>query len=294
MQAKLSKLVPDVELRIKAELVYEINRLKKERGAIILGHNYMEAALYHTVADVVGDSLELSRKAAETDCDPIIFCGVRFMAETAKILNPNKTVLLPAKVAGCSLASSITAEDVRDLKRRYPGVPVVSYINTYADVKAESDYICTSGNAARLVQSINSDTIIFLPDEFLASNVAKETGKKILFHDAETDFYVLAHVQDGGKKGTPHSHGESWAIYGNVTNVTRMTEYERVNPPEEEAATLRKTRVYDVGPGETFGYPPGMIHSTEHPQKAWVVRVTGCDLDALPRYRFRKFRDTII
>ena len=181
MQAKLSKLVPDVELRIKAELVYEINRLKKERGAIILGHNYMEAALYHTVADVVGDSLELSRKAAETDCDPIIFCGVRFMAETAKILNPNKTVLLPAKVAGCSLASSITAEDVRDLKRRYPGVPVVSYINTYADVKAESDYICTSGNAARLVQSINSDTIIFLPDEFLASNVAKETGKKILF-----------------------------------------------------------------------------------------------------------------
>jgi quinolinate synthase len=181
MQAKLSKLVPDVELKIKAELVYEINRLKRERGAIILGHNYMEAALYHTVADVVGDSLELSRKAAETDCDPIIFCGVRFMAETAKILNPNRTVLLPAKVAGCSLASSITAEDVRELKRRHPGVPVVSYINTYADVKAESDYICTSGNAARLVQSINSDTIIFLPDEFLASNVAKETGKKILF-----------------------------------------------------------------------------------------------------------------
>lgn len=181
MQAKLSKLVPDVELRIKAELAYEINRLKKERGAIILGHNYMEAALYHSVADVVGDSLELSRKAAETDCDPIIFCGVRFMAETAKILNPNKTVLLPAKVAGCSLASSITAADVRELKRQYPGVPVVSYINTYADVKAESDYICTSGNAARLVQSISSDTIIFLPDEYLASNVAQETGKKIIF-----------------------------------------------------------------------------------------------------------------
>ena len=119
-------------------------------------------------------------------------------------------------------------------------------------------------------------------------------GKKTLFHDPETDFYVLAHVQDGGKKGTPHSHGESWAIYGTVTNITRMTEYERVNPESEEAATLRKTRVYDVGPGQTFGYPPGLIHSTEHPQKAWVVRVTGCDLDALPRYRFRKFRDTII
>ena len=181
MQAKLSKLVPDVELRIKAELVYEINQRKKERGAIILGHNYMEPALYHTVPDVVGDSLELSRKAAATQCDPIIFCGVRFMAETAKILNPDKTVLLPAKVAGCSLASSLTADDVRALKRKYPGVPVVSYINTYADVKAESDVICTSGNAKRVVESLSSDTIIFLPDKYLASNVAKETGKKIIF-----------------------------------------------------------------------------------------------------------------
>lgn len=181
MQAKLSKIVPDVELRIKAELVYEINRLKKERGAIILGHNYMEAALYHTVPDVVGDSLELSRRAAATDCDPIIFCGVRFMAETAKILNPNKTVLLPAKVAGCSLASSLTADDVRALKRKYPGVPVVSYINTYADVKAESDIICTSGNAVKVVQSLNSDTVIFLPDRYLAANVANETGKRIVF-----------------------------------------------------------------------------------------------------------------
>ena len=181
MQEKLSKLVPDVELRIKAELVYEIQRRKKERGAIILGHNYMEASLYHTVADVVGDSLELSRRAAATDCDPIIFCGVRFMAETAKILNPTRTVLLPAKIAGCSLASSLSAEDVRSLKARFPGVPVVSYINTYADVKAESDIICTSGNAVRIVQSLKSDTVIFLPDRYLASNVAKETGKKIIF-----------------------------------------------------------------------------------------------------------------
>jgi quinolinate synthase len=181
MKAKLFKVVPDVELRIKAELVFEINRRKKESGAIILGHNYMEAALYHTVPDFVGDSLELSRKAAQTDADPIIFCGVRFMAETAKILNPTKTVLLPAKVAGCSLASSITAEDVRALKKQYPGVPVVTYINTYADVKAESDICCTSGNAVKVVQSLPNDTIIFLPDEYLASNVAQETGKTILF-----------------------------------------------------------------------------------------------------------------
>lgn len=181
MQAKLSKLIPEVELRIKAELIYEINRLKKERGALILGHNYMEPALFHTVPDIVGDSLELSRKAAETTCDPIIFCGVRFMAETAKILNPSRTVLLPAKVAGCSLAASISAADVRALKTRYPGVPVVSYINTYADVKAESDVICTSGNAVKVVQSLQSERIIFLPDQFLAANVAKETGKQILF-----------------------------------------------------------------------------------------------------------------
>ena len=181
MQAKLSMLVPDVELKIKAELVFEINRLKKERGALILGHNYMEPALFHTVPDIVGDSLELSRKAAETTCDPIIFCGVRFMAETAKILNPTRTVLLPAKVAGCSLASSITAADVRALKARYPGVPVVSYINTYADVKAESDVICTSGNAVKVVQSLNADKVIFLPDQFLAANVARESGRQILF-----------------------------------------------------------------------------------------------------------------
>jgi quinolinate synthase len=180
MRAKLSKVVPDVELKYKAELVYEINRIKKERGAVILGHNYMEPALYHTVPDVVGDSLELARKAAETDCDPIVFCGVRFMAETAKILNPGRTVLLPAKKAGCSLAESITAEDVRNLRARYPGVPVVTYINTYAEVKAETDVCCTSGNAARVVASLDSDKVIFLPDEYLAQNVARETGKSII------------------------------------------------------------------------------------------------------------------
>jgi quinolinate synthase len=181
MHSKLHHLIPDVEIRYKAELVFEINRLKREKGAIILGHNYMEPALYHTVPDIVGDSLELSRAAAETKANPIIFCGVRFMAETAKILNPQKTVLLPAKKAGCSLAESITAADVRQLRRRYPGVPVVTYINTYADVKAESDICCTSGNAAKIVQSLKSERVIFLPDEFLAGNVARETGKKIIF-----------------------------------------------------------------------------------------------------------------
>jgi quinolinate synthase len=195
MQEKLKHLVPEIELKYKSELVYEINQLKKERGAVILGHNYMEPALYHTVPDIVGDSLELSRAAAETDGDPIVFCGVRFMAETAKILSPEKTVLLPAKKAGCSLAESITAEDVRQLKKKYPGVPVVTYVNTYADVKAETDVCCTSSNAAKVVDSLNSDTVIFLPDEFLAENVARDTGKQIIFPTrtprTENDEHIL-------------------------------------------------------------------------------------------------------
>lgn len=176
----VGNMVPDGEIRYKAELAVEINRLKKERNAVILGHNYMEPILYHAISDFIGDSLELSRKAAATDKDVIVFCGVKFMAETAKILNPAKTVLLPSD-AGCSLAASITAQDVRDLKARFPGVPVVTYVNTYADVKAESDICCTSGNAVAVVESLGAQTIIFLPDEFLASNVARETGKHIIF-----------------------------------------------------------------------------------------------------------------
>lgn len=176
----LSGIVPDVELRLKAEIAVEINRLKKEKNAVILGHNYMEPVLYYSITDIKGDSLELSRRAAAATQDVIVFCGVRFMAETAKILNPTKTVLLPAD-AGCSLAASITAEDVRQLKQRFPGVPVVSYVNTYADVKAESDICCTSGNAAAVVESLGVQTVIFLPDEYLARNVARETGKHIIF-----------------------------------------------------------------------------------------------------------------
>ena len=181
MKAWLSGIVPDVELRYKAELACEINGLKEEKNAVILGHNYMEPALFCSIPDYTGDSLELSRKAAQTDRDIIVFCGVRFMAETAKILNPDKTVLLPSEKAGCSLAASITAEDVRALKRRFPGVPVVTYVNTYADVKAETDICCTSSNAAAVVQSLGADTVIFLPDEYLARNVARETGKHIIF-----------------------------------------------------------------------------------------------------------------
>ena len=181
MHDKLKHIVPEFELRHKAELVCEIRKLKEERGAVILGHNYMEPALYHFVPDFTGDSFQLSQQASRTDKDPIVFCGVIFMAETAKILSPNKTVLIPSTEAGCSLASSITGEDVRMLKALYPGVPVVTYVNTYAEVKAETDVCCTSSNAAAVVKSLGSDTVIFLPDEYLAKNVAKETGRHIVF-----------------------------------------------------------------------------------------------------------------
>ncbi|RMD85359.1 MAG: quinolinate synthase, partial [Lentisphaerae bacterium] len=184
---KLGKVVPAAELRIKAEVAWRVLKLKEERNAVILGHNYMEPALFYSIPDFTGDSLELSRKAATTDRDVIVFCGVRFMAETAAILNPGKTVLLPAEKAGCSLAESITAADVRRLREKFPGIPIVTYINTYADVKAESDICCTSGNAAHVINSLDSDRVIFLPDRYLAANVARETGKTILFPSPEGD-----------------------------------------------------------------------------------------------------------
>jgi quinolinate synthase len=181
LKRKLADVVPDVELRYKAELAYEINRLKVEKKAVILGHNYMEPALFYSIPDFVGDSLDLSRKAAQTDKDMIVFCGVQFMAETAKILNPSKIVLIPSLEAGCSLAASIRVEDVKALKERFPGLPVVAYVNTYADIKAEVDICCTSSNAVSVVESLEGRVVIFLPDEYLARNVAQQTGKRIIF-----------------------------------------------------------------------------------------------------------------
>jgi len=199
LKLMLGDAAPDFELRYKAQLASDILHLKKERNAVILGHNYMEPALYHSIPDFTGDSLELARQAARTDKDIIVFCGVKFMAETAKLLNPDKLVLLPSPQAGCSLADSITAKDVQQLKARFPNVPVVTYINTYAEVKAESDICCTSGNAAAVVESLRANTVIFIPDEYLAKNIARETGKHILFptlnqppgSNAEIDYVPL-------------------------------------------------------------------------------------------------------
>ena len=183
LRERLSGVVPDFELRRKAEIALEVNRLKGEKDAVILGHNYMEPVLYHSVPDFTGDSLYLSRMAAKSEARIIVFCGVRFMAETAKILNPSRKVLLPSPKGGCSLAASITADDVRRLKAKHPGVPVVTYVNTYADVKAESDYCVTSSNAEAMVRHLRSQghkQIIFLPDEYLAGNVARELGLELV------------------------------------------------------------------------------------------------------------------
>ena len=180
---KVAKFIPEVEWAVHEPLIEKINKLKKEKNAVILAHSYMTPEIYHCVADIVGDSLKLAKESQKAKADVIIMCGVHFMAETAKILNPKKKVLIPDMSAGCSLAESITGEDVRLLKQKYPGVPVVSYVNTSADVKAETDICCTSSNAVEIVESLGVDKVIFLPDEYLGKNVAAQTKVKIItFH----------------------------------------------------------------------------------------------------------------
>ena len=177
---KISKTVPDIEWKFHAPYIEKINKLKTEKNAVILAHNYQTPEIYHGVADIAADSLALALEASKTDADIIVLCGVHFMAETAKLMNPAKKVLIPDMEAGCSLASSITGKDVRLLKEKYPGVPVVSYVNTSADVKAETDICCTSANAVKVVESLGVDKVIFLPDHYLANYVQKQTKVKII------------------------------------------------------------------------------------------------------------------
>ncbi len=177
---RVKSVIPEIEWPIHAPHIAAINELKKEKNAVILAHNYQTPEIYHCVADITGDSLALAQQAKDTDADIIVLAGVHFMAETAKLLNPAKTVLIPDLGAGCSLAESITAADVRKLREQYPGVPVVTYVNTSAEVKAECDICCTSGNALSIVESLGSDRVIFLPDEYLAAYVADQTDIEII------------------------------------------------------------------------------------------------------------------
>ncbi|MFC3693527.1 quinolinate synthase NadA [Chenggangzhangella methanolivorans] len=211
---RVKTVVPPVEWPFFAPYVKAINELKKVRNAVILAHNYQTPEIYNCVADVVGDSFALAREATKTDADVIVQCGVHFMAETSKILNPNKTVLIPDSRAGCSLATSITAEDVRELRRRHPGVPVAVYVNTTAEVKAEADICLTSGNAVEVVESLGSPEVMVLPDQYLAMWIATQTKVKIItwhgacevherftgaelrsYREADPDVTILAHPE---------------------------------------------------------------------------------------------------
>ncbi|GGF58113.1 quinolinate synthase A [Terasakiella brassicae] len=184
------------EWPVIAPYVDEILRLKKERNAVILAHNYQTRDIFHCVSDIVGDSLALAVKAKEVDADVMVVCGVHFMAETAKLLNPSKKVLIPDPEAGCSLAESITGADVRKLKADNPGVPVCTYVNTSAEVKAEVDICCTSANAKKIVESLGSDKVLLIPDEFLAQNVAKTTDVEILTWAGRCEVHELYKKED--------------------------------------------------------------------------------------------------
>jgi quinolinate synthase len=177
---RAARVIPRVEWPLHAPYVAAINRLKAERNAVILAHNYQVPEIFYTVADIVGDSLALAMQAAKTDADVIVLCGVHFMAETAKLVNPSKTVLVPDLLAGCSLADSITGADVRLLRETYPGVPIVTYVNTSAEVKAESDICVTSGNAVQIVEALGVSRVVFLPDEYLAKYVASKTNVEVI------------------------------------------------------------------------------------------------------------------
>ncbi|MFV0461841.1 MAG: quinolinate synthase NadA [Nostocoides sp.] len=179
---RLRDIVPDVEWATFVEDIIVIDELKREHNAVILAHNYMTPEIFHGVADISGDSLALAREAQNVQADTIVLAGVHFMAETAKLLNPAKRVLIPDLRSGCSLAESITAADIRDLRAAHPGAPVVTYVNTSAEVKAESDICCTSGNAVKVIESLGVEEVIMIPDQYLARNIAAQTGVAVVTH----------------------------------------------------------------------------------------------------------------
>lgn len=188
---RVKSVIPSVEWPFFAPYIKAINELKKEKNAVILAHNYQTPEIFHCIADVVGDSLQLAVEAAKAEGDMIVQCGVHFMAETSKLLNPEKTVLIPDMGAGCSLAESITAQNVRALREAYPGVPIVTYVNTSAAVKAESDVCCTSSNAVKIVNGMGSDRVLCIPDEYLAQNVAREADVDVIAWKGRCEVHEL-------------------------------------------------------------------------------------------------------
>ncbi len=251
LSTKLSSYLTPEEIEQKFDLIEQINRLKKEKNAIILGHNYMTPDIFYGVSDYVGDSLALARDAQEatgTGVDIILFAGVYFMAETAKILNPNSTVLIPDEEAGCSLAEAVTAEEVLHFKKDRPDIPVVTYINSSAAVKAVSDIVCTSANAHKVVNSLESDTVLFLPDSYLAANVQKRTEKKVLSWNGKCMVHELFSEMDVemAKKSYPGvkvvSHPECKPEVTGISDFTgSTTEIEKYIVSEKPSQVLLLT-----------------------------------------------------
>ena len=249
---KISKAIPDIEWTFHAPYIYEINKLKKEKNAVILAHNYQTPEIYHGISDFSADSLALAIEASKTKADIIIMCGVHFMAETAKLMNPKKKVLLPDMKAGCSLSSSITGDDVRMLKRKNPGVPVVSYVNTSADVKAETDVCCTSANAVKIVNSLGTKKVIFLPDDYLAKYVASQTNVEII-----------------SWKGTCEVHEQF--------TDTEINEI-RKNNPDIKVIAHPECPPDAINASDFAGSTSGMIKYVKENQPKKVMMVTECSM----------------
>ncbi len=240
---KVSKVIPEIEWSFHAPIIHKINMLKKEKNAVVLTHNYQTPEIFHGVSDVAADSLALAVEASKTEADIIILCGVHFMAETAKLMNPKKKVLLPDMGAGCSLASSITGKDVRLLKEKYPGVPVVSYVNTSAEVKAESDICCTSANAVQVVESLGASKVIFLPDQYMAKYISTKTKVQIIswvgtciVHESfgAQEIYDVKKQNPGIKiLSHPECSPEVIAVSDFTGSTTGMAKYVAKNQPEK-------------------------------------------------------------
>jgi quinolinate synthase len=266
-------VIPPVEWPLMAPYVSAINKLKKQRNAVILAHNYQTPEIFNCVADIVGDSLQLAREATKVDADVIVQCGVHFMAETSKILSPQKTVLIPDSRAGCSLAASITGEDVRLLRERFPGVPVVAYVNTSADVKAEVDICCTSSNAVEVVESLGVDTVIFVPDQYLAKYVASQTKVRIIawkgacevherftgaelkmYRDADPSVQIIAHpecppdvIAEADFTGST-AHMINWVRNNHPKRVVMVTECSMADNVQAELPDVEFVRPCNLCP----------------------------------------------
>jgi quinolinate synthase len=264
--ARMDRVVTPPDWAVFAPYVAAINRLKKERNAVILAHNYMTPEIYHGIADVVGDSLQLAIEATRVEADVIVQCGVHFMAETSKILNPSKTVLIPDMEAGCSLAESITAEGIAEMRARYPGAPVVTYVNTTAEVKAASDICCTSSNAAQIVAAQESDTVIMTPDKYLAQNIARQVpDKRIVWWDGSCIVHERFTAQDL----------RDFRSYNPDTRIIAHPEC----PPDV------------VDEADFSGSTSGIISYVERERPAKAMLVTECSMasnisDALPEVDF--------